>query len=1702
MEFLSSLGSVINKQFGIGENSYSQDQADNVSKLFSNATDPSAERTYMEDGFLRDLRPRERAIKFQQPDFYIVIKKRMFSSLIDNSRLDLLEKKERLLIAASKKLFQNKCKLISFYEKLTKIEKETVDNDRFNTFLGPSLLNLLDSGDLIGLFDLNDTTKSAIDTLRKVLSYSTPESVTTWTANDWDSVFSDEVGDGPGTFELTNVSSIKTTVSTEWQGGSAQLILEDPYNILTITEKDIDQALAEVTNPLKEGSFFKFTQIELQNRINELKSEFNNERISRGASNVTFIISPGTLISSRVRAIIDDEGTEIKFNYSTGIQEGFDALNDADGVFDTITSSLEGFFSTGSVQIESEFLDGNQAISIKVNNQLTSSERQKFSEIISNIYTLLAQNATSKSEVNKQSQEVNYARNRMRLFFNGKFAIQPMDVISIFMNSRTSDDDRMPGGYSSQQNQTMLPTLQRFDSIMSNINSTLLDLRDPYGSFNKTVSFDDIERQSIVGPDMPKWLWKQFKQDITSQPTGPCIFTGIVGGERQGVRGSWSDGKWTISISCEDNAGYFNKSQVNFQPAADVFNSSIYDPLTPFDLSFDASTGVALTDVSEGDIPPLLPENQELIRSGVLTFASGPNKGKSVTMDRYTNDKASEISFDQFRQVLHNPEGLVYRWKQGIQTLTFSGRPYPKATTDQNRTVLLTKYEFAGQDIMNVLSLLITGAPYNFSTFLKAAIANGNSLATGNDPTLSSSSTNTFIQGLLADIEKNNLTWGNFVPYKKLVMNSSVNALLSQTRIDAITANQKLQQKLNELAKAEDELLLLQTNENIDPSAAFSIDESGNTTQTDEQNSFNTLASASAQQKITSLTKEISQLQSNFDDIFTSNQDVGLTVIGRDVETIGEGSNNTEQQQRFDLELRKNLQKYTARRFWKVKANEDSNLFIVDDQYDKNFDILAFERKIGKDITLFNSQYSSIQDQITSVKKLLGLEVFANTQGHIEARPPLYNKMPSSVFYKMFEDRDKTGVKVFPDFLESLYFNQSKGILNNLSVIEDEIRLRAIALGAKNENEIEKMVATNSDGTFAFITDENGAITNLPQIFAQSDPDFSEDQNNQAVKQLNDYETVVTKQSKINNLFTISAQAELIINNNTNVFPDLENTNLETIRERIQRKTGRKAKTINELFGNDSFYRRGRATSSVDRLNIITQMSSYVSERQILLKSLSNAIKSLKEGVSVNASDNENSSLFQGGTDNLFKQSNSNKAVKAVTSPSLYRNTEIPQFLEHMIEYENVDDLGPNAGRRFIITPEMVVSLSISEVPPPYTMVTINGRLAEGFIEAPGSFKTSNDGNGITSAYAVDYDMWYQYGFRSPKAIEAPFLNDPDSQCAPFAYSALLEARENILQGSVDVVGYNEYYQPGDVVYIEDRGLLFYVKSVSHSCNYSNLTTTLELTYGHNPGEYIPTMLDVVGKILYNAKGFTGKFRNERFQMLGGAKSLGALSFVKNISVTDDIDNIETRMLSTDDYLNVLLKGSQGERNKKVLTNLIYSTSDIVNKVKFNTKKARIKLVYYKILGNEVFASEMLSVCESIRDWLIYPEKNTSDGLSSAFSATNFGLNDSDIVIEEVDLTYPEDQIRQRIYPTQEAGNSELNTQGPSSAAIALTRMLAPEDIKSSEFKILLTKSVIDLFVDYEDVEDTVSDTLTSDLSAAEQASNEAIAAAKSIGRN
>jgi hypothetical protein len=213
----------------------------------------------------------------------------------------------------------------------------------------------------------------------------------------------------------------------------------------------------------------------------------------------------------------------------------------------------------------------------------------------------------------------------------------------------------------------------------------------------------------------------------------------------------------------------------------------------------------------------------------------------------------------------------------------------------------------------------------------------------------------------------------------------------------------------------------------------------------------------------------------------------------------------------------------------------------------------------------------------------------------------------------------------------------------------------------------------------------------------------------------------------------------------------------------------------------------------------------------------------------------------------------------------------------NLIEDDYTDFLGPGSASRFIIYDDQIISFEFTEDEQNATCrADVTGQ--HNLVGSPGSL-TKNMPN--IWAGATDFDMWRQYGYRSLPTQNKPFLKDAQSQCAPYALFLLSRARKDILRGRITLYG-NEYYQLGDVVYINAKDLLFYVNNVSHSFDYSsgNFTTTLDLRYGHPLGEYIPTPFDIIGEsLIRNQKRFNKVIMSRETSSIDLGVHLGMVIF-------------------------------------------------------------------------------------------------------------------------------------------------------------------------------------------------------------------------------
>ncbi len=1544
----------ISLPFGTGASNFGS------SGNFANVIDKSAHRQYLETGTIKNIRPRNLEVIMQEPDITVLIKKKIFSSLAGNFRYDLMNEEEKLFIRASKRLFYNKCRMIASYERLSKIERIVTNSGPINDFILPAIFSSVDVINSLSPGLIDAKTQSILDTIRKIKNFSDPNTITTWLVDPQVPYLAD-TGEGTGIFELTLVHSLNWTSSTVLGGGSANFEIEDPYKLMTISNDDIERAIADAAGFFSQNNFFRLSQEQLEQSISDLKDQLKAKRATRNVPNIIFMINETSSLYKKVRAIIDEEGREIIFNFDGG---------------------LLGIES--SVSLDASAMNGITG--------LQDTEITLFQQIISNIFQLLGLQQTTTNQILQFNQKTNYVRRKMRLFFNGKSIIQPLDVIHIFVGSKTLIDNKVSQGLSNNFSSNSI--LNNLNNAVGNLQFNIDNLTNSFGG--NQSSYVEIEKNAIAGPEFPTWLWSLMRNDFTRQAAGMHVFAGIVDSAPHG----YDNGKYVLRVSANDHSQYFKFGQININPSVDVFNSDIYDPLTPFKLDFDASSGFI-----RGEFPALLDENIRLLNSGAVKAKTGRFRGLAVNESAYKIQDAEQVSSKLFRNKLNDPDGFVYRWKEGIGSLTLFGEPHASGTFGTETSPSLTTDPFAGQDTMNVLSLLISGQPYNFNNFLRAALSSGN---LSRDELLNENGSSSFFRGLISDLTKQNQTWGNFIPFKKLVINESGYNFLRNGEFDITNANRRISELLRDRAKRFDELTSLVPEFANNPQFYKTGVGGEAVIDTDNIKSIDLSSLSKLGEDIIKLDFQIKQTQEQFNkNLQQANvrqSDGTLKIFGDDIsfDSSFTGSNAVSQGQRLQdqKEFRQRLHELTQRRLWKVKANEDQNLFIVDDSYDKNYDIQAFEKSLSGRLQLFKSTYTNVFERISGISQLLGLEVFADSQGHIQVRAPQYNRMPSSVFYKMLQEKNQKGIQIFPDYLENLFFNQIQGLTQQLEIIEDEIRIRAAALGAVDDIKAKKLLNGSSSGgatgnlNFSFVTTSDGSFggKDLRVLLSQASPDFTEASTTRALDTLNT-SILGAVNSTIN--FDIVQRSNVV--NSSQQFNTSEqqiDNAINAIGQRLEAKKGFPAPTLQTLLSNDRSL-TGAGRSQLDLLNVTEQISQFLSERQHLIKLLANAIKNLNQGISLN---------------------NDPNVTKNILFPNLSNTKVVPDIIEHMIEDEAHDDYGPGSGQRYILSDSKIISLTISERPPDWTVVEVDGQIESGLVSNPNNLEIGDGGNAIATAFAVDYDMWRMYGFRAPHAVPVPFLSDPDAQCAPYAVYLLNKARKDILQANVTVIG-NEAIQPGEVYYLEDRDLLFYAESISGNFTYGGqFMTSLNLKYGHNPGEYIPTILDIIGKGLYTNRHQANLIRHERYGNASGDTHLATLVNDNNVG------NFGGAAIGS------LVSGSYGDQNRKNLTNLLLATTGLLSPSALGQDlNLQIRIYFNSKQGHNV-NSDLQTIANSIKEWVVNPAKSS------------FNLDGQTIL---PDLTAPSlispDKIT--IIPI-DLGNTSV-TQSPSSQAWNLARTVA-----------------------------------------------------------
>lgn len=1476
-KFLESLANQLEQNFALGENTNRSlnDVVDgNVApyaKLgdFSNKFDKTEERQYVEEGYLREdaftVSAKPSKITWQEPEATVIIKKAMFSSVANNYRPDFMDQEERLFYRASKALFNNKCKQISAFEKLTKFEQAYEQVQEIDPIIVPYVIQLAET--LNSDISKSPIDRLVVDRLQKAFAYNKNFRKTTWHA-DSTKMFSSPIDESTGVIELTNFTNLTTNTTVErGSGGNATFSLEDPYELMLITEHDIESAISDAANLFTNSKAFSFMFSKLEDLLNDNLKKLVELRKARGVSNIKFEVNPETVFGKRVIAIVERSGTEIPFEYS---------------LFGG-TSVSEEYFKDGSA-LGVEGLNTKSVNLSDINFIFTDSELSLFKEIVGQFFQKISNDFNSQSKIKTYNDQTNYIRRKMRFHFLGNNIISPMDAIHIFISSRTMTDNKVMSGIKDAFSGL---------SILQQLNNTITDLKSSFNNvFNPSANIDlEIEKSLTVGPNFPTAKWLNVRNTFLNERAGAHVFAGVV----NDVSPSYQDGRFTVNVSCSDNTSYLEKGVINFNPGVDTFNGAFFDPLTPFKTKFDSSP------FDKKTVKELLPENKALLsQKGIIKHKSGPDAGMPATEDNLNRDVF--IQNGQQSRIFYAPDGLVYKWKEGIGTLVQFGNSTELNDPNLVGQPSITKEPFAGQDIMNVASLLVTGLPYNYATYVKGLreFSGGNT-----DPYSNKNFADSFFTSLNNDLKKRNSLWGNFIPFKNLTVNASeYNNMLSTTL--------SISQKTGDLDSITKEIVSLKAA--LKPS-----------------DNLKTPGIESSREKIEARIASLVEKQNQIKFEQLSGNQQNIAVIGSDVlfepnEFLDQSSKTITDPQAKKI-LRKKSLMLTRRLAWQIRANEDKNLFIVDDSYDKDYDIWGFDKALAGSIGLYTNSYTSVKEKLNTVLSLLDLEMFCDTQGHLRIRPPQYNRIPSSIFYKMMDNKKYKGIQIFPNFLNDLYFNQIDLLAKRIEADELKIRYLGALLtpavnndDAKNDDDILSVIKTTgaSQGqvvqNFSFISNPNGEILSTDKVIEEANPDRKEPKDT--------FDKIKNQTNVSGQLFT--AQTRFNIVSKANSIPVVSstkdtNTYIGKIGELIKIKTGQSPNIKDYMLSANDQLNIGY----VDIFKVSQEIGRLLADRQKSINVMYQSIKNIVEFKTLDAKyDNNNNYL-------LF--------------PAEEQNINIPEVLENLIEDESFDDLGVDSGKRFIISNDKIISYDFSYKQPEYTSVQVTGQLSEyldnGLPEAFNNALPGGGGNSLVSAAAIDYDLWRMFGVVSTSNVSVPFLTNPETQCLPYAVSLLNKARKNIITGSVTIVG-NEYMQPGEVVYLENRGLLFYVTSVSHGFTVgSNFTTRLSLSYGHAPGEYIPTTLDLMGKMIYINRD-ASNYINYRQDNSFNQTNLGVV-------LLDDRGSDSSFGMLTDDNAST---SSFGPNNIKTIQNIIYTAAKVVNTSNSLNQKIKSKVelrVYY-----------------------------------------------------------------------------------------------------------------------------------------------------------
>lgn len=1505
-----------------------------VLSILKGVRDGQFETTYTDDGFENVpgfstaernyagiKQPSKRAVISQRPQATVFITKKMFSSLRNNYDIRFMSESEKLFVRAVKLLFERKVQELSFYEALTH-SQQLIDDRGFlnietasNEFLNSFITLIQRSFDGFSLIAGRQLTLSELVKNVPILNQ-----------------FSGLIDDLVKLKELNRRS--KSNKLTTWivdprnpdtmgLGPGVGVIELNSFSNLSCNTTNRNGAKGGATIQIEDPyRLTLITDVDVEIALAEAIAQKNT------VSGSVRTIGNDLL----VRAEIIDEQLNRRRRGQGKSEVNFE--------FNSQTSSVDGKFATTG-----ELFTAFTLASLSGTYEVTDLDFAEIRQILTYLDAYYATERASLDIFKVLNNEFSDVRRQLRDEFVGQSIIQDMDVVNIFINSNTRID--------TPESNRAFDTSALYGNLQ--VQGDLLDVSTIHSEWRN------------IATNLPFSFYLSLRKRDFFRSDGEQTFEGLI----KSVNSSYSasSGVYKLSISASDNKEYLDLGQFNLQPSLAQPDGGLYDPLTPFEIEVDPVTGIPVGDLK------LLPENDSIGRW--LKHEDGFYAGETVEDVGILND--SETKDDKNVKYYLHTSGLAYKWKQGIITETRNhnlSRPINSKGADLADTVNtygITQFSntFAGLDSADIISTLVTGRPYNYSSFIRQTLQSGS---------FSLDNTNgrpRYFNYLFDFLETRSPVYGGFLPAKDKMVDL-------KTAKEAVEKTKELEQRNKAVNKLLGEIARLEDSVARSPSA--------------------NLQKLELDQKRGELSRlEASMVQpssSSGNNNLAGNTEAG-GWFGEATELAYETIFGSEPSEDDIFAINSKLKYIVRKKPEEVRYNTAKRYLIVSSQYDQDTEIQAFVRdlrNIGGANNLFTSSFKTARSQCEEVANVIDFEFYADSNGNLVFQPPQYNKTPLSLLLKLIALSKAEGVNYAPKFLINLFSSRIR--LTQNEILITELRLfEKLLLLAKN--------ATITDNT----VESDGLVLALSQNINKNNSGY--DLNIDTLKTLgaqnqeltvSQREAIRSKSGRIDDAFYRDTARQLIIVRNQ----------LNTLRGNVTKiqdvgsvEVIRKAKE--EIAAN---------SSAVQRLKIANEINSLNSRRQLLIKTYLRLIDNFAE-FNANAADIQipSSVLAQ---------------LKGVTPFSDL--PVFPKFMEDLIENDLTNEEGFRSGKRFIINDDTIISMSLNSKPPEFNNVSVvgNSDFVGGQIESsiPKQFW----------AGATDFDSWRQYGFRSrANDISRADFKNPETQCAPYAVFQLIRQRKEIHSGQVTVVG-NEFYKPGDVVYVNNKSMLYYVTNVTHSLSLGNAQyqTTLELAYGHPLGEYIPTPLDVIGKGLLTSY-------SQAYGSIVGRRSSVPVNQAVHLETLylQEYENLNPLTIS-----NIQTSFTNSESNKNLIKNVAIKVSERLNRP--SELRSRVEIRTYASSNSFVQRSKAETIAKWVRDMLIQSSEEASSDLEGLQVQP---LEYSDIkIISGINLNEPssEADITFRRFPSSYAWSyARANPNNVSQNEIVFGGDLAPSAVLS-----------------------------------------------------